>query len=416
MTLQTYIDLCPTAFHGASISLDLLVKAGFKLLSEGTPWELKPGTSYVVPRGDGALTAFITGTKPTNGGFLMAAAHTDSPALRLKTATLSLQEDQLCGATDVYGGPIISTWLDRDLGLAGKVTALEGNTILEGYLKWDFPAARISNPPIHFDREINKGKEYNKQTELQVSFGGTTVEEFWKKLREDLKWGDSVEIVGTDLFFFPLEKSSLLGLQGDQLAAPRLDNLAMCHSLTTALGPQEASEKTKIIFLYDNEEVGSRTNRGADSGYTMQILERIHYGLGGTREGLYSALASSILLSTDAAHGSHPNFSKEFDGAYKPVLGKGPVVKINTNQRYATTSWGHAYFGALCKKAGAPLQEFIIRSDKPCGSTIGPAASALSGVETIDIGVPLLSMHSAREVISLKDIDYLQKVLEVFFQ
>ncbi|WP_028972482.1 M18 family aminopeptidase [Spirochaeta cellobiosiphila] len=414
MTLIDYINDSPTSFHAVANSLQKLKESGYKEITEKEIWNLEWNQKYVLTRGDAALVAFYTGGESPTSGFHMAAAHTESPSLRIKTSSFKYQDNQLTATTDIYGGPIISSWLDRDLSVAGKITALMNGEILEGFINWAEPVGRVSNAPIHFNRNINKGKEYNPQTELLVSFGDATEEEFWNHIYQELSWSKEAKIIGTELYLYPSEKAQTIGVKADQIAAARLDNLAMCYSLTESMLNLKSASQISIIFLYDNEEVGSRTRRGADSAFTEQILRRIHNALKGSQEEYNVRIANSFNLSADAAHGSNPNYSQDFDPDYKPLLNKGPVIKVNTKQMYATTSYGFARYVQLCDQENVPYQQFIIRSDKPCGSTIGPAASSLTGIETVDIGLPLMSMHSIREVISKLDLEYFQKVLNSF--
>lgn len=412
-----YINNSPMAFQAVENAMDLLMQKGFTPIREDQKWNLQRGKNYLVTRGQTALAAFtVPAEAPLEKGFSLWGAHTDSPAFRIKPDSIKDEKGILKATSDLYGAPIVSTWINRDLGIAGSLVYLENGRIVRKPFTWSEPVAQIINPPIHFDRNINSGKEYNKQTQLQVTFGNGTKEEFWQTLKQKAGLTNGIQLEGADLYLYSLEDCRKTGLKGEEITGPRLDNLAMCylgvHGLTTA----EATESFPVIFLYDHEEIGSTSSRGAGSGFTMEILERINLALGGNREAFLIQKAKSFLISADGVHGFSPNYGSDFDPDYAPLLGKGPSIKINFNQKYATTDQSAAYFKQLCSKAGIQPQTFIMKSDKPCGSTIGSITSTITGIETIDAGLPLLSMHSIRETIHTRDIDDLEKVLKLFWK
>jgi len=415
--LLKFIGSCPTAYHTASTIKNILKDAGFEELSEKSAWNLVSGKGYYVERNGSALAAFISGKSSAASGFLIAGAHTDSPGFKIK----NLSETKTLGTTrlfvEQYGGPILSSWLDRDLSIAG-VVRLRGKTAGDFRLvDLKLPVAVIPNLAIHLNREINKGFEYNVQTHMPVIISASeNGEDLLKKVIareidcrvEDLSY--------SDLFLYDSQKGHLSGFDQDLLVSGRLDNLAGCHAVLTALIAAEESEKTTVGIFFDNEEVGSRSLQGADSGFLMDILDRITIVRGGSEEDRFRARAASFLISVDGAHAVHPSYADKHDVNYSPRLNGGPVIKMNAGFKYATTSETAAYFEGLCRTADVPFQQFAMRSDLPCGSTIGPLTSSLIGIKTVDIGIPMLGMHSIRETTGVKDQYYMIEALKAFYR
>jgi aspartyl aminopeptidase len=416
--LINFINNSPTAFHAAESISQRLLNKGFVELSEKEGWVLKPTGKYFVRRNESAVVAFVCGQKtPWEGGFRLMGAHTDSPALRIKPKGEMLKEVYSSVRVESYGGPIHSTWLDRELGLAGRVFVRKNGFVKSILLDSKRPVAIVPNLAIHMNREINKGFEYNAHTQLcgilsagdAAAKAGTLMEWIASEIGEK-----STDIVDADLFFYDATPGQLCGLNKDFIVSPRLDNLAMSHAILTALETSSAAQHTSIAFFFDNEETGSCTYQGADSSFARDVTERIVLTQKGGREEYLRALARSFLISADMAHALHPNFADKHDDKYAPVINGGPVIKQNGNNRYATTAETSAIFEALCSAASVPFQKLINRADVPCGSTIGPMSSAALGVRAVDIGNPMWAMHSIRETGGTRDQDHMIKVLSHF--
>jgi aspartyl aminopeptidase len=416
--LISFINNSPTAFHAAeSISQRLLTK-GFVELSEKEGWALKPCGKYFVRRNDSAVVAFVCGQKtPWESGFRLMGAHTDSPALRIKPKGEVLKEVYTSVRVESYGGPIHSTWLDRELGLAGRVFVRENGAVMSKLLDSKRPVAIVPNLAIHMNREVNKGFEYNAHTQL---CGILSAGDCAAKAGSLVDWiaaevgAKSTDVVDADLFFYDSTPGQLCGFNNDFIVSPRLDNLAMSHAILNALETSSAAQHTNIAFFFDNEETGSCTYQGADSSFARDVTERIVLTQKGGREEYLRALARSFLISADMAHALHPNFADKHDDKYAPVINGGPVIKQNGNNRYATTAETSAIFEAICSAASVPFQKLINRADVPCGSTIGPMSSAALGVRAVDIGNPMWAMHSIRETAGTRDQDHMIKVLSHF--
>ncbi|MCK5802367.1 MAG: M18 family aminopeptidase, partial [Lentisphaeria bacterium] len=345
-------------------------------------------------------------------------AHTDSPALKIKMEGASAAAGCVRVSTEVYGGAIVATWLDRPLSLAGRVMIRDGEAWTSRIVDLQRPIAVVPNLAVHLNRDINKGVEYNRQTQLQAILCTAIGEEkhsnvLCAALAEAC--GTEPDAIGeADLFLYDPTPAVLVGTAGDFLNAPRIDNLAGCHAIAEAMVRLEPTSATCVAVLSDNEEVGSRTPQGADSSFPRDILQRVVVGTGGAGEDFFRAMAHSFMLSVDAAHAIHPSYADKHDGAYAPVLNGGPVIKSAAACRYATTAETAARFHTICTQAGIPFQRVINRSDIPSGTTIGPITSAALGVPTLDIGHPLWAMHSIRETAGARDHGLMITALEAF--
>ena len=449
-SLISYLDASPTPFHAAAESARLLRDAGFVALAEHEPWQLQPGTRAYVIRADSSLVAFVCGEKqPSEAGFLLIGAHTDSPNLRIKPSPDVSRHGYRQLAVEAYGGVLLTTWLDRDLSLAGRVSVNDGRaaprTLLVDLAR---PLLRIPNLAIHLNRNVNsEGLVLNAQAHLAPIIG--LASEDGESLRELLARELAARgtptapeaILGWDLSLYDVQGATVSGVNGEFIQSARLDNLASCFAAVTALAKSPRGvAATRVIALYDHEEVGSRSAHGAASPFLRQLLERITYARrlapdgrdpsddnrspalrGGSAdddrdpEAFARAIARSFLISADMAHAIHPNYADRHEPNHAPVLGGGPVLKSNVNQSYATDGLSAARFVQLCQQAEVPLQHYVVRSDLPCGSTIGPITAGQIGLATVDIGNPLLSMHSIREMTGTKDVGHLARVLERFF-
>ncbi len=419
--LLAAIDASPTPFHAVRDASARLEAAGFTRLREEDRWELTPGARRYVTRNGSTLIAFVVGDEaPGDAGFVMAGGHTDSPNLRLKPHAPYAKEGYRQLGVELYGGVLLATWLDRDLSLAGRVL-IEGEAEPR-LLRVDRPLCRIPNIAIHLNREVNsKGLKLNEQQHLPPVIGleGDAGDERW--LHRFLGQELSVEpdaIRSFDLMLFDVVPSVASGLDDEFIHAPRLDNLASCHAALTALlrsVEAGATAATRAVALYDNEEVGSRSAEGADSPFLQAILERITLARGGTLEDGYRARARSLFVSADMAHAVHPNYSDRHEPRHMPRLNQGPVIKINTNLRYATNATTAEAFARAARAADVPYQTFVNRTDLACGSTIGPITAARLGIPTVDVGNPMLSMHSIREMAGSRDQAYMIAALEKVF-
>jgi len=421
--LLAFIDGSPTPFHAVSEVERRLRAAGFAKLAEGEPWSLVPTQRCYVTRGGASIAAFIIGSEPPHAaGFDLVGAHTDSPTLRLKPQPELRRHGYVQLACEVYGGVLFSTWLDRDLSLAGRVIVddgtPEGSTRL---LRVQRPVLRIPNLAIHLERTVNtEGLKLNAQQHLVPVLGldknAGSQDAFLALLARELGCAKGA-ILGHDLFLYDTQPSSLGGENDELIFAPRLDNLASCFSAVTALCRNKTkAARTRGIVLYDHEEVGSQSARGAGSTFLRDTLERIAVAISPTEpSALARAVARSFLISADMAHAVHPNYADKHERGHRPVLGAGPVLKSNASQSYATDGETLARFTLVCRAAGVTPQHFVSRSDLACGSTIGPISAAETGIRTVDVGNPLLSMHSVREMAASADVSAMQSVLDQFF-
>jgi aspartyl aminopeptidase len=416
--LLAFIEAAPTPYHAVAEVGARVSAAGFQRLSERETWSLAPGERGFVVRGGGSIAAFRLGKKsPAEAGFVIVGAHTDSPNLRLKpNAELTANGyEQL--SVEVYGGVLFHTWLDRDLGLAGRLVLADGSTRL---VRLPGVFCRVPSLAIHLNRDVNSGGlTLNAQTQLlplaalKVDGGGL---ELGERLARAL--GDGVQshtIVGSDLCLFDTQAPALGGARGELIFSARLDNLASCHAALHALLGAGDADATRVVVLYDHEEVGSESATGAGSPLLETVLARLLGCYPATSDGFARAIAGSLLVSADMAHAVHPNYPDKHDKQHRPLLGKGPVLKVNVSQRYATDGPTAARFRAACAKAGVEPQVFVSRNDIGCGSTIGPISAAGLGLRTVDVGGPMLSMHSCREMAASADVAPMIRVLTALF-
>lgn len=413
--LKDFLDKSPTAFQATDEIVRRLLENGFSRLSESDKWELKAQGKYFVVRNNSAVIAFINGSEaPALTGFKISGGHTDSPALKVKVGSETKFKGYHKVFVEVYGGPIINTWFDRELSLAGRVTYLTDGAVKSTNLYIDRPIGIIPNLAIHLNRNVNKGLEINKQTELPVFLGSSDKDSFLENLIATECGVKAEDILDYDLFFIPWEKALIYGVEEELISSGRLDDLAMCHAILNALLATKDNKSTVVATFYDNEEIGSQTLQGANSSFLEMILSRINLCLNGNAEDYARAVNLSFQISADQAHAVHPNYVGKHDSNYAPELNKGPVVKFSANYRYATNSESSAYFMSICKKLDIPYQKMINRSDIPSGSTIGPVSSATTSIKTVDIGNPMFAMHSTRETMGTLDQYYVTEVLKEF--
>jgi aspartyl aminopeptidase len=414
--LLRFLRSSPTAFHTAAAAAILLKEHGFIQLDEGGCWNGLPAGKYVVLRNDSSLIAFIW--RHSGAGFNMIGAHTDSPCLRLKPNPLRKEQGCLQLGVEVYGGALLRPWFDRELSLAGRVCWQEKNGgICSALLDFHRPVGIIPSLAIHLNREANKQQEINNQNDIVPLVGLTSSAEIdfqtllLHELRRQQPQAAPDGLIDHELFFYDAAPPALTGLHEEFIVSARLDNLVSCCAAVHALAEADSAVNC-LIVLNDHEEVGSVSAVGAQGPFLRSVLERLLPD----PDIRQSVLRQSFLISADNAHAVHPNFAAKHDPQHLPQLGKGPVIKFNANQRYATTAASAARFRQLCAQAGVPVQEFVSRSDLACGSTIGPLTSAELGIDTVDVGIPSLAMHSVRETASCRDCWHLCCVLRTFFQ
>lgn len=422
--LIDFIYECPSAFHAVLSVKNTLLEKGFTELKEEEAWKLNKGGKYFTTKNDSAIITFVVGKgNIEESGFKLIGAHTDSPSFRIKPRPEIVSGNSYIKLnTEVYGGPILSTWFDRPLSAAGRVT-ITGKDILNPETKLiniNRPILIIPNLAIHMNRNINKGYEINgqKDTLPLLAMVNEELEEenyLLNVIANELKI-DIKDILDFDLFLYEFEKGKVIGLNNEFISSPRLDDLAMVHAGIKAITNVEASEATNVMIAFDNEEVGSHTKQGADSEVLSNILERIVLSLGGSREDFFRAIARSFMISADLAHALHPNSEEKADPVNRPIINKGPVIKLAANQSYTTDSNTAAVYEQICVKIGVPVQRFVNRSDSPGGSTIGPISSTHLAIRSVDMGTPILAMHSVRELGGVMDHSYVIKSFEEFYR
>ena len=420
--LLEFIDHSPTPFHAVEEMKSELIAQGYSELKESDAWELTNNSKHFVTRNDSSLIAFIVGTKTKDAsGFKVIGAHTDSPNLKLKPNPSYEKNGYLQIGVETYGGVLLTTWTDRDLSLAGRVIIKGKKQPQSKLILFDEPLLRIPQLAIHLNRDVNeKGLILNKQNHLPPIFSlsdkkGSNKNLLEKRVAQKLKC-KSADILNMELSLYDTQSGAIGGAEGEFIFSSRLDNLASCHAALQALIQSKTKDlMTRVIAFYDDEEVGSDSAQGAGSPFLKDVLERLTLESDNPRETFFRSMANSFFISADMAHAVHPNYAEKHDPQHMPVLNGGPVIKCNSNQRYATEGVSSAWFEMLCKKAGVPVQKFVVRSDLGCGSTIGPITAANLGIRTVDVGNPMLSMHSIREMAGAKDHLPLIKAFKEYF-
>lgn len=422
--LIDFIYESPTAFHAVGTVKKRLHHCGFIEVREDETWNLKKGGKYFVTKNNSAIVAFVLGIgNLEESGFKIIGAHTDSPTFRIKPAPEMTSEGSYIRLnTEVYGGPILNTWLDRPLGVAGRITVRSENILYPAtkLVNIKRPILIIPNLAIHMNREINKGIELNPQRDTlpllahvneRLEAGNYLLNEIAKELKVDVS-----SIIDFDLYLYEYEKGSIIGLTNEFISSGRLDDLAMVHAGLEALLRAPAAQATNVLIAFDNEEIGSRTKQGGDSPFLSTVLERVLISQGKGREEFFRSLAKSFMISADLAHAVHPNMGEKHDPVNRPVLNKGPVIKISAKQSYTTDSNSDAVYEEICKKAGVPVQKFVNRSDLAGGSTIGPISSTHLAIRSVDMGTSILAMHSVRELGGVLDHTYVMRSFEEFYK
>lgn len=421
--LLAYIDASPSPWHTVASTTARLEQAGFRRLSENQRWELQSGDRGYVIRDDSSIIALKIGQRPlTETGIKILGAHTDSPGLRVKPQP-SLYSDGLWRiALDVYGGPILASFTDRDLSLAGRLAFRDTDgSIKSRLLRFNRPLLRLPNLAIHMNRTVNEdGLKLQKQTELaailQSAEQQLNHQDFIALLAQESGL-TAVQIMSWELAVYDTQPGSLWGVDNRFFSNSQLDNLASCHAgLSAFLDPQTLdSDNTLVCALFDHEEIGSESCKGAGGSFLGDVLQRLIARQVTDTEDYARVLARSFMVSADMAHAYHPNYPNAYEGNHKVLINQGPVIKINANHRYATQCLSEAQFMAYCQQAGVAFQKYAHRGDLACGSTIGPISSAKLGIATVDVGNPMWSMHSLRETAGVEDHVSLIAALKVFF-
>src|SRR5690554_875078 len=407
--LLDFIDASPSPWHAVSSVGTALIEAGFERLQEREAWSLKPAGSYYVSRKDASIIAFRLGTKPIQEtGYRIVGAHTDSPGLRLKPRPAYATDGIGRLAVEVYGGPILATFTDRDLSLAGRVNVRNGSGFDTRLIRFDQSLVRLPNLAIHMNREVNdKGLKLHKQNELPLILGfcedsETAARNLLQLLAEKLDV-EPDRILNWEMNVYDTQPGAFWGMESEFIANSQIDNLASCHAGITALLQTESPEATTVCALFDHEEVGSESASGAGGSFIADVLARIATAQGLSEELRLAAHARSFIISADMAHAYHPNFPNAYEPGHKVMVNAGPVIKINVNQRYSSDAETSARFMLMCEKAGVPYQQYAHRTDLGCGSTIGPVISSALGMAGVDVGCPMWAMHSLRESAGVLD-------------
>ena len=407
--LCEFIDASPSPFHACETAAARLRAAGFTELSESQPWPAA-GDHFAVRAG--SLIAWRSGGDP-GAPFRVVGAHTDSPNLRVKQHPDRFVSGWQVVALQPYGGAWLNSWLDRDLGISGRLSVRRDDAVTHQLVKIDEPILRVPQLAIHL-AEDRKAVELNPQRHVNAVWGvGSGARSFPAYVAE--RAGVDVEgVLGADLMTHDINPSRLVGAEGDLLSAPRLDNQATCYAGLEAFLAAPPSGVAPVLVLFDHEEVGSQSGHGAQSDLLLTVLERITLAAGGGREDFLRRLPESMVASGDMAHATHPNYPERHEPGHLIEVNAGPVLKVQPNLRYATDGRTAAAFALACAQAGVALQRYEHRADLPCGSTIGPMTAARTGIPTVDVGAAQLAMHSAREVMGSSDVAAYSAALAAF--
>jgi aspartyl aminopeptidase len=412
--LADFVAASPSSYHASAEVARRLEETGFTRLHEEDGWPAPAGGRYVVVR-DGAAIAWVV---PTDAAAItpvqIFGAHTDSPGFKLKPQPTTGSRGWLQAAVEVYGGPLLNSWLDRELRLAGRLALADGRVVLAD----TGPLLRLPQLAIHLDRGVNNGLALDKQTETQPvwGLGDPTEADILSELASSAGVSAS-DIRGYDVVVADSARGAVFGKDNAFFASGRLDDLASVHAGVVALAGHEpkAGGPIAVLAVFDHEELGSESRSGAAGPFLEDVLERVYAGLGADGSARRQAYASSWCLSSDVGHSVHPNYAAKHDPVVQPVLGSGPILKINANQKYATDAIGTASWRNWCERAGVATQEFVSNNSVPCGSTIGPITATRLGIRTVDVGIPILSMHSARELAGVSDLHDLTRTAQSFF-
>lgn len=423
--LLDFIDKSPSPWHAVA-SIEAAIEAfNFVRLDETAKWQLQAGGRYYVVRDDSSIVLFVLGCKaPAESGFRIVGAHTDSPGLRIRPNAATVSDGIARLGVEIYGGPILATFTDRDLSLAGRISHVDDRGRLTHKLvRFGRSLLRLPNLAIHMNRSVNEdGLKLHKQNELPLMLAQLTGDQlpqpYFLALLEQAAGIGAAQILSWDLAVYDTQKGVFWGANQEFYADSQIDNLASCHAGLQALLDDTVlshAGSTLVCAFFDHEEIGSESHIGAAGSFLSDVLQRISIATSSEREDTARALARSFLISADMAHAYQPNFPSAYDVDHRVFVNKGPVIKSNANRRYSSESVSIAHFIQCCEEAGVPYQRYSHRSDLPCGSTIGPIASARLGIRSVDIGCPMWAMHSIRESAGVQDHEYMIQVLKRFF-
>lgn len=408
--LAAFVDASPSPFHVCATVAAELDAAGYSRLEETDEWASASGRHYVI-RG-GSIIAWNGEGAGSGAPLRIVGGHTDSPNLRLKQHPDRRSAGFVTVALEPYGGAWLNSWLDRDLGLSGRLAYDVDGVVRHVLVKVDEPVLRVAQLAIHLS-EDRKGVQLDPQRHVDAIRGVASDEPIidWIAARAGLDAGSPL---GWELMTHDLAPSRLIGTDAELLSAPRLDNQGTCYAGLRALLDAEPGGSARMLALFDHEEVGSGSERGASSDFLATVCERIVAAGGGGREDFLRVMAASVCVSGDMAHATHPNYPDRHEPGHQIAVGGGPVLKVNQNLRYASDAVGEAEFALACRRAGVPLQRYVHRADLPCGSTIGPLTATRTGLRTVDVGAPQLAMHSARELMAAADVPMYSAALQAF--
>lgn len=421
-SLLKFMDSAVVNFLAADAVVAELQRHDFEELSTRSAWNLKAGDRRYVVVNDSAVFAFIVGTGAPEAGFHIVAAHSDSPGFRLKPrCEMACEGGAVRLNTEVYGGPILYTWFDRPLSLAGRVILRSHDPLnpRRVTVRFDRPLLTIPHLAIHFNRAVNEGNPLSKQRDMLpvIALGMPECKDMVRKLLAEKLGVEVSEILDYDLSLYDTTPACLLGVNGELVTSGRLDDLSMVHAGLTALCTKagENTEATRVLAVFDNEETGSGTKQGAGSPVLESLLRRVNACLGGDDQSFARAVAASFLVSADNAHGFHPNYPDKYDPTNHPVLGGGPCIKINANCKYMTDADSAAVFAEICRRADVPFQYFVNHSDVAGGSTLGNILTGQMAMRGVDMGAPLWAMHSVRETAAAADHRYTIRAFAEFY-
>ncbi len=421
--LLDFIDASPSPWHAVTTIEKRLQAHQFTKLDETVKWQLQANGRHYVVRDDSSIVVFIIGKKPlAEAGFKLVGAHTDSPGLRLKPNAPHAKDGLLRLGVEVYGGPILATFTDRDLSLAGRVSyRSEQGEIFSQLIDFEQSLLRLPNLAIHMNRNVNQdGLKLNKQSELPLILSVLSNKQipqdyFLSLIQQQTKISPG-QLLSWEFNIYDTQRGAFWGVDQEFYSNSQLDNLASCHAaLEALLSRPETSDCTLVCAFFDHEEIGSESSKGADGSFLSDILHRIALATETDIEDYQRAMALSFMISADMAHAYQPNFSSAYEPDHRVMVNQGPVIKVNANLRYTSETLSQAKFISWCEQAGVPYQKYSHHSDIPCGSTIGPMVSARLGILTVDVGNPMWAMHSIRESAGTLDHGYMIKVLEEFF-